>query len=246
MGLDWSTFLLELVNFLILIWILKRFLYAPVRAAIEERRKRVEGTLTEAEATRAQAEQMRADYEVRRRDWERERAQARAELDRELAAERTRRLEDLHAEVALQRDKAAILEERKRREAERLSQETALDLAAAFGSRLLTRVADPALEDRLIDMVLDDLSTLSEEHRAVLTAAAAEGLAGVRVQSAYALSEARRETLRSALAEAAGRPLPCAFAEDPALVAGLQIDAGPLVMRANLRDELRFFAEAGQ
>ena len=38
MGLDWSTFLLELVNFLILIWILKRFLYAPVKAAVEARR----------------------------------------------------------------------------------------------------------------------------------------------------------------------------------------------------------------
>ena len=53
MGLDWSTFLLELFNFLILIWILKRFLYAPVKAAIEARRERVESVLAQANAIQA-------------------------------------------------------------------------------------------------------------------------------------------------------------------------------------------------
>jgi F0F1-type ATP synthase delta subunit len=38
----------------------------------------------------------------------------------------------------------------------------------------------------------------------------------------------------------------CRFAEDPELIAGIRIDAGALVMRANLRDELRYFAEAAR
>jgi len=44
----------------------------------------------------------------------------------------------------------------------------------------------------------------------------------------------------------AGRDLPCEPEQDPSLIAGLRIDAGPLVMRANLRDELRFFAQSAE
>jgi F-type H+-transporting ATPase subunit b len=247
MGLDWSTFLLELVNFLILLWILKRFLYAPIKAAIEARRERVESALAEANARRAEAERMRQDYEARLDAWQQERARARVALDQELAAERARRIEALQTELRAQRDKAAILDERRGREARRQGEEAALALAAGFGSRLLVRLADPSLEARMVDMVIEDLPRLSNGHREALAATAAAGAdpATVRIQSAYPLNEAQRADLEAALCQAAGRDdLRYDFDRDPDLVAGLQIDAGPLVMRANLRDELRFFAES--
>jgi len=245
MGLDWSTFLLELINFLILLWILKHFLYAPVKAAIEARQARVESVLEEANARRAEAEQLRRDDEARRATWEQERAQAHAALDQELAAERARRVDALQAELQGRRDKAAILDERRSREAERQSQEAALALAAGFGSRLLARLADPALEARLVDMVIADLPGLSEGHREALSASAGAEPVSVRVRSAYPLSDDQRAALKAALSQAAGREdLRTEFERDPGLIAGLQIDAGPLVMRANLRDELRLFAES--
>jgi F-type H+-transporting ATPase subunit b len=245
MGMDWSTFILELVNFLILVWILKRFLYAPVKAAIEERRRRVEGVLAEAQATRAEAERLRAEYESRERDWAAERDQARAALERELGAERARRLDEIQAELQRQREKAATLEQRRARDAERRDQEKALALAASFGSKLLARVADPSLEARLVEMVVDDLPHLSDAHRQALTAAAEGSDPTVRVQSAYPLSDDQRAALESALSAAVGRTLRCELERNPELIAGLRMDAGPLVMRANLRDELRFFTESG-
>jgi F-type H+-transporting ATPase subunit b len=244
MGLDWSTFLLELVNFLILIWILKRFLYAPVKTAIEARRQRVEGVLTEAQAARSGAERLRAEYESREQTWAAERDQARAALEQELAAERGRRLDALQVELQGQREKAAILEARQAQETARRAQGEALALAAGFGSRLLARVADPALEARLVEMVIEDLPHLSETHRQVLAAAADDDAGRVHVQSAFPLSDEQRAALESALSAVAGRALRCTLDRDPDLIAGLRIDAGPLVLRANLRDELRFFAES--
>jgi len=243
MGLDWSTFLLELINFLILVWILKRFLYAPVKAAIEARQQRVDAVLAQAETSRAEAERMRADYASREQSWERERQQARADLDRELTQERTRRMDEIQAELQRQRDKSAILDERGTREAGRRDQEAALALATRFGARLLTRVADPSLEARLVEMVIEDLPSLSQAHREALAAAAGSG-GTVRIQSAYTMGDEQRAALESALCSAAGRELHCGLERNPELVAGLRIDAGPLVMRANLRDELRFFAES--
>lgn len=246
MGLDWSTFLLEIVNFLILIWILKRFLYEPVKGAVERRQKRVASVLAEAEALRAEADRMRGDYEARAQDWEHERSRARADLEKEMAAERTRRIREVEEEINRRRERTRILDERERQEAEHRTQEAAMALAFDFAARFLSRVADQALETRLVEMVLEDLASLSDDHRQALSTAAREGEAGVQVRSAYALDDDRRAALEAALSRAAQRDISCEFGEDPDLIAGLRIDAGPLVMRANLSDELRFFAEAAR
>ena len=52
MELNWSTFVLEIVNFVVLVFILQRFLYRPVLAVIERRRKSVEDRLSEAHRIR--------------------------------------------------------------------------------------------------------------------------------------------------------------------------------------------------
>ena len=203
-----------------------------------------EGVLTEAQAARSEAQRLRAEYESREPAWAAERDQARAALAQELAAERGRRLDALQVELQGQREKAAILEARQAQETARRAQGEALALAAGFGSRLLARVADPALEARLVEMVIEDLPHLSETHRQVLAAAADDDGGRVHVQSAFPLSDEQRAALESALSAVAGRELRCTLDRDPDLIAGLRIDAGPLVLRANLRDELRFFAES--
>jgi len=246
MELDWSTFLLEIVNFLILVWILKHFLYRPVRSAIEARRVRVAAALEQAEATRDEAEQARAAFEAQRKALDLANAQARDALERELAAERERRLAELREALQRERDKAMALAERERTESERRAQEDALALAGRFAGRLLSAVAGPELEARLVDLVVEQLPDLPEQRREALMTALDRNAAEIRVQSAYPLPEHRRRALADALRSAAGREVTCSFSREPALIAGLAIDAGALLLGANLRDELRFFAEAGQ
>ncbi len=59
MELDWSTFLLQIINFLVLVWILNRFLYQPVMKVIAERKAAVEKTLADSERARAEARALR-------------------------------------------------------------------------------------------------------------------------------------------------------------------------------------------
>ena len=246
MELDWSTFLLEIANFLILVWILKRFLYKPVKAAIEARRERVEAALSEAEQARADADRARDEYEARRKTLEQEHAEAHAELERALAAERERRLAALHDELARERDKAAALAERERTETERRDQARALELAGTFAARLLGAAAGPELEERLLDLALDQLADMPEQQLDALAEAAAQGPAAVQVRSAYPIGEDRRRGLCDALSRITGGSVSCGFSQEPELIAGLSIDAGALLLAANLRDELRFFAEAAR
>ena len=185
MELSWSTFLLEIVNFLVLVWILKRFLYKPVLDVIARRRMQIEQTLQAAKDERLASETLQIQYENRLADWEQEREAMRKTLQREFEMERTRRLDALAAELENERRKARVLAEREQRENERKLETQALQLGHSFAARLLTRLAGPALEGRLLDVALDDLEALLAVQRQTLHQAWHNGNGRIDVSSTH-------------------------------------------------------------
>lgn len=245
MELSWSTFLLEIVNFLVLVWILKRFLYKPVVDVIARRREKIEQTLEAAEEKRRTGEALRAQYENRLADWEREKEAARTEFQRDIEQERVSRLEALTNELEAERRKREVVAEREHRESERRLENQALALAAGFAARLLTRVAGPELERKLVEVLQEELPGLSADRRRNLEQALCQKSAPIEVTSAYPLDAAGRGKLEQALADLAGRRVTCRYRQDSRLVAGARLRVGAWVLHANLQDELSGFTGAG-
>jgi F-type H+-transporting ATPase subunit b len=246
MQLDWTTFLLEIANFLVLVWILQRFLYNPVRAAITRRQEKIETLLGEARTAEAKAEELKSRYENRLNEWGAEREKLRAQLAAELDTERAHRRESLDAELERERGRRRVLDESREQETKKAIEERALDEAGRFAARLLERLASPALEERLLDLFLDDLRTLSEDVRGSLRNGVAARDTKVVVTTAHPLSADRRAALAAAVHGFAGDEAAIEFAEEAGLLAGLCVVLGPWVLRANLRDELGFFVEGAR
>lgn len=245
MEINWTTFALEIVNFLILVWILKHFLYRPVLNVVEQRRHAIEKALNEAAAARAEAEQLRAERADYGAVWEQEKAAAQAALQRGIAATRERLLAELRRELIQEREKAAAQEAQRERERQHTAELKALEQAQRFTTRLLARLASPELQQRLLAVVIEDLPALAAEPLTGLSPAAIERGA---IISAYPLSPAEQETLRQALARALGveRRIAWDLREDRELLAGLRIELGSWALNANLRDELAAFVAAGR
>ena len=55
MLIDWFTVAAQAVNFLILVWLLKRFLYKPILGAMDAREQRIASRLRQAETEKAEA-----------------------------------------------------------------------------------------------------------------------------------------------------------------------------------------------
>ena len=244
MDFDWSTFFLEIINFLILVWILKRFLYHPILGVVAKRRAGIEKAMADARRVEAEAGELKQRSERELAQWEEEKEAAQARLREELAAERERLMSELETSVAEERERRRVLDERRQSDFKRAVEEQGIEQGAAFSARLLSRVATPELEARLYALLLEDLRGLrAEDRRAVADAAVTPGLQ-LKVQSAFALDAARRAELEQVLAEMAGRTLPVEYGENQELVAGFQVNIGPLILHANLRDELKFFSGA--
>jgi F-type H+-transporting ATPase subunit b len=241
--LSWSTFLLEIINFLVLVWILKRFLYKPVMDVIARRRSGIEDQIAEARRQHADAEALKSEYENRLAAWDRERQQARDALAQELDEERTRQMTALQATLAQERQKAQVAESRRRAEAALEVEYQALQQGAQFATRLLSQAAGPELEARLVELILDGIAFLSSERINALRTQWGEAPEETRITSAYPLRMDLQQRLEKALNDVTGLDAPAVYEQDHALVAGVRITIGAWVLHANLQDELKGFAE---
>jgi F-type H+-transporting ATPase subunit b len=240
--LNWSTFVLEIINFLILIWILKRFFYQPVLDVIARRRAGIEKTRADALQLQEEAQALRSQYENRLAEWEKERRAAREQLAKEVETERTQRLQTLSSELAQERERAAIVEQRRLDNLERQLEQTALTQGAQFAARLMTLASGPELQEKLISLLLQQLETLPAPQLEDLRGGAGTAPDGIRVTSAFALDRAARERLEQALGSCLDMQLPLEYREDPELLAGARITVGAWVLHANVKDELAGFA----
>jgi F-type H+-transporting ATPase subunit b len=240
--LSWSTFILEIINFLVLLWILRRFLYRPVLDVIARRKARIEQTLAESASIREEATALQSQYEARLADWEKERQTAREALTQELERERARRLIEMQTELDQQREKSRVSESHRQADIEQKLEETALAQAAKFATRLLEQASGPELETRLIEMVINELSQLSEDRVSALRNGYGTAPEPIVVNSAFPVSDDQRQRLAQALGRATGTDDPLQLELDTGLLAGLRITRGPWVIAANLRDELEGFA----
>lgn len=243
MAFDWTTFGLEIINFLALLWILKRFLYRPVLATLAQRQARIEGTLNEARETEAKASGLKTQFESRLADWEQERKAARARFEAELAAERIRQTESLGRELEAERERDAAKEAHRQETLKHELTIQARNEARQFASALLASLAGPDLEHRLIELFVAELAGLPEE-RLVPLRSGQNGDERVVVSTAFSQSDEQRLALSNAIESRIGVHGPMEFVQDGGLLAGVRLSLGSWQLDLSLAGELGIFAEA--
>jgi len=243
MELNWSTFLLEIINFLILVWILKRFLYKPILDVITRRQSDIEKSLNDAKALHNDAEVLQEQYKNRLAVWEQDQLAAETELKKEMEAERARQIEILQNSLKEEREKAQVIEAHQLKNQQQQNEKRALLQGAQFTTRLLTAVAGPELEQRLSALLMQELATLSSEQIKVLQAAGKKASEKIQITSAYPLDDTTRQLLEQSLSTALQVNGPFHYQQDKRLLAGLRINIGAWVLRTNLQDELKSFVD---
>jgi F-type H+-transporting ATPase subunit b len=243
LDIDWTSFVLEIINFLVLIWLLKHFLYQPVLDIINRRQQLIAESIATAERDKQAALALMQEHEARHEAWDNERARARETLQHEIAALRAGKLEKLDAEIEAQRSKRLDIEQHQTRELLRNCESQAIGMGARFASKLLGQLASPALCEQLLQLSLQQLNTLPDKVRKQLTASVNEQQARIHVCSSHPLPEALQQTLQTRLVDLTGSQAQFSYSVDPTLIAGVAIRVDALVLDANLKAELKLFQE---
>lgn len=229
MSIDGWTILLQAINFLILVWLLRRFLYRPVLAVIAARE-------AETARTRAAAAEARTAAESARQAVEAERAT--------LAADRDRLTNEA---VAAAEQQKVLLLDKARGEADRLlsdareriarEREEALD---ALKARILD--LGTGLSERLLrDIAAEATPLLFDRACAALAALpppVSEAGTAIQLHAAVPIDGATLAIWTRLLSDTLGQPVSLTLRVDPDLVAGVELHFPSMVLTQSWRDAL--------
>lgn len=243
MDFNVSTFVLEIINFLMLIWILQRLFYKPLLEVIAKRKQFIDQSLADAKNLQAQAEAQKDLYENRLKRWEQEKQVALTALNQQLEIERRVQLDKLNAELEQEKQKAQVTLSHQQQQLQQQLERQAAQNAARFAGILLKQAATPELEVQLCHLLLNQWSSLPEACCGHFQTLVDKKTIPVKIASAFTLPTVLRSQLEQKLASLITKPITVQYVEESALMAGLRIDIGPWVLNANLQHELVGFAE---
>ena len=231
------TLLLQVVNFVVLAWLLHRLLYKPVLALAAERQARIERARAEADERTAEAETLRGTLERRLAAVEGERDRVLAEARATLAAEQQQARQQAREELAAAREAGRQQLQAEREAALAALEQQAAAVAERLARRLLAETGGADADARLAERVCERLESLPQHELDGLLDASRTPQA-VTVASASPLPQSFQARLRERLNARLERPLAVDFQCDEALVAGVELRFAHGALGATWRDAL--------
>jgi F-type H+-transporting ATPase subunit b len=225
MGFDWFTLIAQVVNFLVLVWLLKHFLYARIVQAMNDREAKIASRLEEAARKRAEAEREAELYRARNREFDAQRDEMLAAAKQDADALRERLMETTRLEVeaaqaqwldSLQRERQALLEDVR----DRLGTQV-----FALARHALKELANVDLEGRILDVFVERLQGLDPAEREAIAAAVRNSDHEVEVRTAFPVPPDVRESVSRSLRQQLDDGVSVRFTSAPELICGIELRA---------------------
>ncbi|MEC9490644.1 MAG: F0F1 ATP synthase subunit B [Halanaerobiales bacterium] len=147
----------QLVNFFILLYLLRRFLYSPIKNMLDKRAEQINGDIDDAIMQREKAEELKAEYEQKLKD-------ARGEAQEIIDNAESRANKKAKEIIQKAEDKAEKVKVKKLEEIEQAKKETMADLRDQIASytvlaanKLIQEQLDESKHQVMIDQFIDEL-----------------------------------------------------------------------------------------
>jgi len=234
MSIDWITVSAQIVNFLILVWLLKRFLYRPVLDAMENREQRIIARLQEAEQREQQAEEQAQKYRNKIAQLDSEREAILAKATQQSEQHKQQRLETARGEVsAIRANWQRQIDDEKDEFLNGLRQRAG-ETVQTIARKVLSDLADADLEQRVIQTFIARLAAMELQSRQSIIPTSGPAC----ITSAFELDSAERELLTGKLRESLTPDLQLEFNHSPTLLCGIELTGSGQTLRWNLSDYL--------
>jgi len=219
--IDWLTVVAQVVNFLVLVFLLQHFLYQPVLNAMARREERIANEVTEAERREAAADREAERFREMQRALDEERTKRLEAADREAEQRRQELLEQAREEVRQAREQWHNDLAGEQAELERSVRRTTARAVARIARRVLADLADAELEGCIMDRFLQRLDALDSE-----TVRGLREATELTVRTAFPLEAEQADRLRRELGKRLGAEVAPAFEQSDAILCGIELTGG--------------------
>jgi F-type H+-transporting ATPase subunit b len=243
MLIDWFAVGAQALNFLILVWLMKHFLYQPVLNAIDGREKKIAAELADAATKKAEAEKDRDDFQKKNEDFDRERVGLLTKASDEANAERQRLL----GEARKSADELSAKRQEKLRSDTVSLQQTLVrktqEEVFSIARKTLSDLATTELEERMVAVFTHRLGEMNGEARKAMESAIRSTMDPSIVRSAFALPASERAKVQNAINETFSLDVHLRFETSPDLVSGIELTANGQKIAWSIADYLTSLEE---
>lgn len=243
MPFDWFTVVAQSINFIVLLWLLKRFLYKPILNGLDAREKRLQNVLHDAKSKHSQAQALQQEYENKHQAIEQQRASI-LKATQDEADEMSKTLVKSAQKAAddmLRKRLGAIQHELHTLQQQVLHRN--VDEIYATAGKLLHDLAGVDLQQIMVNKFLDRMKSQTEEQNATLVSALQRSNNSITIRSAYALSDKEQNKISQVLTTLLGKKAPSdlklSFILVPQLVAGIELSISGWKMAWSINQHLQ-------
>jgi F-type H+-transporting ATPase subunit b len=243
MKIDWFTILAQGVNFLVLVWLMKRFLYKPILHALDEREKKIAAKLSDAEKKMSDAEKEREELKNKIKKFDEERtalmsqatAEVKTEKDRLLGeAKKTIEESNLKRQEALNREKKNLNES--------ILHQTQQEVLAT-ARKILKDLTNVSLEVQTVAIFIERLRQLSQDKKKLLSTAIKSSSDPVVIRTSFEIPEAQSAAVQNIIKELFGEKIEIQFLTSPDLIGGIELNSNGQKVAWSISDYLSVFEE---
>ena len=238
MLIDWFTVGAQVLNFLILVWLMKRFLYKPILNAIDAREKRIAQELADADATKTEARKERDEFQQKNETFDEQRSALLSKATVEAKAERQRLVDEARkAADALSAKRQESLANDARNLNQAITRRTQ-DEVFAIARKALADLATTSLEERMGEVFTRRLRELNGEAKHVIAKALKTTAEPALVRSAFDLPADQRAAIQNSLKETFSAEVRVRFETAPDLVSGIELSSNGQKVAWSISDYL--------
>jgi F-type H+-transporting ATPase subunit b len=239
MLIDWFTVGAQVLNFLILLWLMKRFLYGPILDAIDAREQHIAAELKDAGARKSEASKEREEFERKNASFEQQRAELLSKATAEVQSQRQSMLKQAQETADNWTAKRQCALRTQADELNRAIEDSARNEVLAITRKALQDLATTNLESSMAGLLMRRLRSLDAQARSDLVAALGSASTSPIVRSAFTLPSEQRAALQKLMQELFSSDTPLHFEVRPELVCGIEISANGQLVAWNIDSYLR-------
>lgn len=226
MLIDWFTVGAQALNFLVLVWLMKRYLYQPVLKAIDAREKRIAAQIADAASRETTAKQEKEEFQRKNAEFDQQRAAVLGKVADEAKAERQRLIEEARkAADALSAKRDELLRSDAKNLHDSIARRTQEEVFA-IARKTLADLAGVSLEERMATVFASRLQGMDDADRVRLGEALKNSAEPALIRSAFELPQEQRAVLQQAIHVTFSADIPLRFEMAPGIVSGIELSAG--------------------
>ena len=233
------TFLLQTINFIVLLFILKRLLFKPVREILQKRRDLVRESLEKVELTQKEALALKKEQQAELERLKEQKVRMVDEMRAGVLEEKKRLLAEAGRDAAQRVEMAMALFEKEKAGFEAGLKERAVDTVHLFSTNLLQGISDEELHRGIWRRFLNELERISRD---IAARGMHEEEVNIEIASAYPLGEEELVALQSAMGKEISRKVTIHQTIDETLIAGVKLRSSDLVYDSSLAGQVSAFA----